>query len=85
MRIVVRVHPGSRQSGVGGSHGGMLVVRVVERAVDGKATAAVADAVAVAFGIAKRDVVLVSGATSRTKTFEIPDAAAEALHGLLAR
>ncbi len=61
MRIVVRVHPGSRQPGVGGSHDGMLVVRVAERAVDGKATAAVVDAVAVAFGIAKRDVVLVNG------------------------
>ena len=85
MRVVVRVHPGSRQPGVGGSHDGMLVVRVAERAVDGKATAAVVDAVAVAFGIAKRDVVLVSGAASRTKTLEIPDAAGDALHALLAR
>ena len=85
MRIVVRVHPGSRQPGVGGSHDGMLVVRVAERAVDGKATAAVVDAVAVAFGIAKRDVVLVSGVASRTKTLEIPDAAGDALHALLAR
>lgn len=85
MRIVVRVHPGSRQPGVGGSHDGMLVVRVAERAVDGKATAAVVGAVAVAFGVAKRDVVLVSGAASRTKTLEIPDAAGEALHTLLAR
>ena len=31
MRIVVRVHPGSRQPGVGGSHDGMLVVRVAAR------------------------------------------------------
>ncbi len=63
----------------------MLVVRVVARAVDGKATAAVLDAVAAAFGVAKRDVVLVSGATSRTKTLEIPDAAADSLASLLAR
>jgi uncharacterized protein len=85
MRIVVRVHPGSKQPGVGGSHDGMLIVRVAERAVDGKATAAVVDAVAAAFGIAKRDVVLVSGATSRTKTLEIPNAAGNVLPTLLAR
>jgi uncharacterized protein YggU (UPF0235/DUF167 family) len=85
MKIVVRVHPGSRRPGVGGSYDGMLVVRVAERAVDGKATAAAVDAVAVAFGIAKRDVVLVSGASGRTKTLEIPDAAGDALYALLAR
>jgi uncharacterized protein YggU (UPF0235/DUF167 family) len=82
MRIVVRVHPGSRQPGVGGTHDGMLVVRVAERAVDGKATAAAVEAVAEAFGIAKREVVLVSGAASRTKTLEIPDAAGGGLDAL---
>ena len=84
MRVVVRVHPGSRRPSVGGSHDGMLVVRVAERAIDGKATAAVMHAVAAALGIAKQDVLLVSGVASRTKTLEIPDAAGVALRALLA-
>ena len=38
MRVTIRVHPGARQPGVGGNHAGALVVRVRERAVDGRAT-----------------------------------------------
>jgi uncharacterized protein (TIGR03382 family) len=38
--IVVRVRPGSVRPGVGGHHDEALVVRVSERAADGKATAA---------------------------------------------
>jgi len=38
MRIAIRVRPGSAHPGVGGEHGGALVVRVSARAVDGKAT-----------------------------------------------
>jgi uncharacterized protein len=39
--------------------------------VDGKATAAALDAVAEAFGIRRREVRLVSGATSRDKVLEL--------------
>jgi hypothetical protein len=37
VRISVRVRPGSTRPGVGGEHDGALVVRVRERAVDGRA------------------------------------------------
>ncbi len=74
VRISVRVHPGARQTTVGGSYDGMLVVRVTERAVDGKATIAVLGALADAFNVSKRDVTLVSGATSRTKIVDIAGA-----------
>lgn len=84
MRIATRVRPGASRTAVGGSHDGALVVRVGERAVDGKATAAALKAVAEALRVPTRDVLLVAGATSRTKTIEIPDEAAERLRELLA-
>jgi len=59
-------------------------VRVTARAVDGKATAAALVALADALGIQAREVVLVTGATSRTKIVEIPERAADAF-GLLLR
>jgi uncharacterized protein YggU (UPF0235/DUF167 family) len=67
---------------VGGLHDGALVVRVSERAVDGRATAAALVAVASALGLRPREVTLVSGATSRTKVVEIPDEAAAAYDAL---
>jgi uncharacterized protein YggU (UPF0235/DUF167 family) len=70
---------------VGGSHDGALVVRVVARAVDGAATAAVLRALADAFGVSSREVLLVKGATSRTKVVEITGADPTILQDLLAR
>jgi uncharacterized protein len=46
-------------------------VAVSPRAVDGKATEAALRAVADAFGVRRRDVSLVTGATSRDKVVEI--------------
>ncbi len=83
MRLPVRVHPGSRRPAVGGNHAGALVVRVAERAVNGKATAAVIRAVADALGVPARDVTLVSGATSRTKVLDVPDECATLVRELL--
>lgn len=61
------------------------MVRVSARAVDGQATAAALQALAKALGVPRRDVVLVSGATSRTKAVEVPDASRDAVMALLAR
>lgn len=66
-RVAIRVRPGSSRAGVGGEHDGALVVRVCERAVDGKATEAALRALAAAFGVARREICLVSGPTSRDK------------------
>ena len=85
MRITVRVRPGSSRPGVGGEHDGALVVRVSARAVDGQATVAVLDAVAVAFGVRRRAVTLVAGATSRTKVVEVAGADPAVLGRLLGR
>jgi uncharacterized protein YggU (UPF0235/DUF167 family) len=83
VRVTIRVRPGAGRTAVGGSHDGALVVRVAARAVDGRATEAALAAVADAFGVRRRDVVLVTGATSRTKLVDIAGAAETTLAALL--
>jgi uncharacterized protein YggU (UPF0235/DUF167 family) len=84
VRITVRVRPGSARPGVGGEHGGALVVRVSARAVDGRATAAALAALAAAFGVRRQAVTLVTGAASRTKIVEVTGADPADLDRLLA-
>lgn len=85
MRVAIRVRPGASRTEVGGSHDGALVVRVAARAVDGKATEAALRAVAEAFGLRRRAVELVSGATSRTKVVDVAGGSREVLDALLSR
>jgi uncharacterized protein (TIGR00251 family) len=71
-RVSIRVKPGAARERVGGGYGdSALVVAVNARAVDGKATEAALTAVAIAFGVRRADVTLVSGRTSRDKVVEI--------------
>jgi uncharacterized protein len=84
VRITIRVRPGSARPGVGGEHDGALIVRVSERAVDGKATAASLVAVAAAFGVGRDSVSLVAGARSRVKILEVAGADPGKLEQLLA-
>ncbi len=84
MRLTVRVRPGASRTKVGGSYDGALVVRIGARAVDGAATAATLEALAKALGVPKRSVVLVSGATNRTKVVDVPDTCTAAVATLLA-
>jgi len=71
MRVAIRVRPGASRTRVGGAYGERLVVAVGARAVDGAATEAALDAVAKAFGVRRRAVTLVAGATSRDKVVQI--------------
>jgi uncharacterized protein YggU (UPF0235/DUF167 family) len=70
---------------VGGEHDGALIVAVSARAVGGQATEAALAAVARAFGVRRRCVTLVTGATSRTKVIDIVDGDPSMLARLLAR
>ncbi len=83
MRVSIRVRPGSSRAQVGGRYDDALVVRVQERAVDGRATTAALRALADALGVRAADVRLVTGHTSRTKVVEIPDDAVAAYERLL--
>jgi len=71
VRVEVHAVPGAKVRRVAGSHDGRLIVRVTQRAIDGRATAAVLDAVAAALGVHSRDVTLVAGATSRRKVLDV--------------
>ncbi len=75
MRLFVRVTPGARQPGIGGSFalpsGSALEVRVSAPAADGQANAAVVAALADELGVPKRAITLVSGAGSRLKRLHI--------------
>jgi uncharacterized protein YggU (UPF0235/DUF167 family) len=85
MRITIRVRPGAARPGVGGEHGGALVVKVSAPAIDGRATEAALVAIAAAFGVRRRAVTLVTGATSRTKVVDVAGADPAELDRLLAR
>lgn len=83
VRIAVRVRPGSSRPGVGGHHDEALVVRVSERAADGKATAAALALVAAAFGVSRSSVTLVAGTRSRLKILDVAGADPATLERLL--
>ncbi|GGC16951.1 DUF167 domain-containing protein [Cellulomonas carbonis] len=88
VRVAVRVRPGASRTRVGGAHGDRLVVAVTARAVDGAATEAALAAVAEAFGVRRRQVALVAGATSRDKVVAVDAPASDVdriLDRLLAR
>lgn len=80
MRVTVRVKPGASRGKVGGAYGDALIVAVNAPPVDGRANAAVCEAVAEAFGLRRAQVTLVHGTTSRTKVLDVdaPDAEVEA-------
>ncbi|HWE65190.1 MAG TPA: DUF167 domain-containing protein [Acidimicrobiales bacterium] len=88
MRVSVRVHPGSPRPQVGGRYGTadppVLVVRVTAPATEGRANRAVADAVAGAFGVKRKDVTVLSGARSRNKVLDVAGASPAVLARLLA-
>ncbi len=71
LRFSVHVTPRAARPGVGGRRGDALVVRVAEPAVDGRATAATLEVLRRAFDVPRRDVRLVTGASSRTKVVEV--------------
>jgi uncharacterized protein YggU (UPF0235/DUF167 family) len=84
VRITIWVRPGSLRPRVGGERSGALVVQVSARAVGGQATEAALTAVAGAFGVRRRAVTLVAGASSRTKIIDVDGATPDTLNRLLA-
>lgn len=73
--LTVRVQPRARREAVGGraefGDGAALKVSVTQAPEDGRANAAVVAALASALDVAKRDIVLVTGASARIKRFKI--------------
>jgi uncharacterized protein (TIGR00251 family) len=71
VRIAIRVQPRSSRNEVAGLHGDALKVRVTAPAVEGAANDALVDLLAATFGVSRRAVTIVSGATSRSKIVSI--------------
>jgi len=65
--VAVHAQPGARRDELSGLHGDRVRVRTTAPPVDGKANERIVEVVAAALGVARRDVELVAGATSRQK------------------
>lgn len=82
-KLAVRVTPrASRDAIKGFLAGGTLHVTVTAPPADGAANTAVTKLLARALGVPPRDVVLLRGATSREKLFEVPLDESELRHRL---
>lgn len=69
--VDVHVRPGAKRAEVRGEHDGALCVAVRERAIDGRANAAVVVALAEAFGVTVRAVDLENGDRGRRKRLRV--------------
>lgn len=73
MTIYVIAKPGSKKPGIDIGADGVITVRVAARPVEGKANAAIVQALSDHFNIAPSRIRLVGGGKSKVKRFEIPD------------
>jgi uncharacterized protein (TIGR00251 family) len=69
--VDILVQPRASRAKIGPMHDGRLKIAVTAPPVDGEANAAVIDAVARWFGVARGGVEVVAGASSRRKTLQI--------------
>jgi uncharacterized protein (TIGR00251 family) len=69
--LELHVQPGAARSEFAGLHGSRIKVRLAAHAVDGKANEALIEFLASHYGVAKRDVRILSGLKSRRKRVEI--------------
>jgi len=83
LSVDIVVQPRASRAGVGPVVGDRLRVSVTAPPVDGKANAAVIEAVAEAFGVRRAAVTIVRGETGRRKTVRIEGATLASLATLL--
>jgi hypothetical protein len=77
VRFAVRLAPRSSSNRVDGVSDGVLRVRVTAPAVEGAANTALVHLLAEELGVARRDVRIVAGATSRQKLVVVDGLASE--------
>ena len=70
-QLTIRVVPRSSKPGIAGIRDGMLLVRLQSAPVEGAANEELIEVIARTFGIAKRDVAIVSGERSKLKRVAI--------------
>lgn len=67
LRLAIHATPGAKRTEAAGAYGDALRVRLAAPPVDGKANAALIDWAARAFGVPKKQVELLHGASARQK------------------
>jgi uncharacterized protein (TIGR00251 family) len=82
VRFEVRVQPRASRSEIVGEQQGALRVRLAAPPVDGAANEALVELLADLLRVAKRNVRIVTGASSRRKVVEVDGVAAEAVRAL---
>jgi uncharacterized protein (TIGR00251 family) len=81
--FAVRVVPRASKSEIVGCHDGALKVRLAAPPVDGQANEELIKLLAKEFGVAKSDVSILSGQTSKTKQLSISNGNKEKLDAIL--
>ena len=84
LRLTVKVKPGSRLPGISET-AGIITVAVRERAVDGRANAAVLASIAAWLGIAAGRITIEQGAGSRYKRLMVDDLSEGAFEAAVVR
>jgi uncharacterized protein (TIGR00251 family) len=79
VRFAVRLTPRASSNAIDGVLDGSLRIRVTAAAVEGAANGALVNLLADALGVARRDVRIVAGATSRQKLIVVDGIAREAV------
>ena len=69
--LSVRVHPGARRNAIIGTHADALKISLSTPPTDGRANAALIAFLAERLNIPRASIVLISGATSRSKTLRL--------------
>jgi uncharacterized protein (TIGR00251 family) len=69
--LAVYVQTSAKRSEFAGAHGDALKLRLAAPPVEGKANAELIRFIAAAFGVPRRNVELIRGATSRAKTVRV--------------
>lgn len=83
VRFEVRVQPRASRNEIVGEFNGAVKVRLSAPPVAGVANEALVEFLARALGVARRNVRIVSGTSSRNKTVEVAGADAAAVEGLI--
>jgi uncharacterized protein (TIGR00251 family) len=65
--LELHVQPGARKTEVAGMHGARIKIRLAAPATEGRANEALIEFLAEKFGVAKRDIRILSGVKSRDK------------------
>jgi uncharacterized protein (TIGR00251 family) len=75
--VEILVQPRASRAKIGPMHDGRLKIAVTAPPVDGEANAAVIELLARRLGVARSDIAVIAGASSRKKTLRIANATPE--------